>query len=134
MRFLGWSVVVAAALLAPTLQAEPLAAQAAQASEAVDRQKPGAARELPAYTTKKGYAACTSRKALIKLVTHIANEETEAHRAMVNDTSSGCFLLKPGVEVRPVGYNEYFVELRPAGMKGTIFTIREAIEPKKRST
>jgi hypothetical protein len=80
------------------------------------------------YRTVPGFVACRSAANLARLLEHVAREELDEQRAMISDTTSGCFRLRGGVAVTPLGFNDFVVEVRPAGMRGTLFTVIEAVE------
>jgi hypothetical protein len=107
-----------------TLSVEPVEAQATRGERAA-----AVVSDTSAFRTVPGYVACTTAAKLSKLIEHVAREDRAAQRAMLADSTSGCFALRGGLAVTPVGHNEFVVELRPAGMRGTIFTVVEAVEP-----
>ena len=78
--------------------------------------------------TVSGYAACTSLPKFHEMMGHVAAEETEAYRAMLEDSGSGCFMLKGDVDVVLVRGTPTFVEIRPPGTESTVWTVPEALD------
>ncbi|CAN5809244.1 hypothetical protein BH23GEM8_BH23GEM8_21040 [soil metagenome] len=117
-------ILVALPASVTTLSVQPVEAQATRGGRAA-----AVVNDTSAFRTVSGYVACTTAAKLSKLIEHVAREERAAQQAMLSDSTSGCFALRGGLTVTPVGHNEFIVELRPAGMRGTIFTVVEAVEP-----
>jgi hypothetical protein len=125
MRIIYLPVILAAlAVSAATSRVQPLEAQATRGDRAA-----AVVNDTSAFRTVSGYVACTTAARLSKLIEHVARADRAAQQAMLSDSTSGCFALRGGLAVTPVGHNEFIVELRPAGMRGTIFTVVEAVEP-----
>ena len=102
---------------------EPAGPEASAGDTAAVRRRSGrAARTVP------GYAACTSLPRFHEMMGHVAAEETEAYRAMLEDSGSGCFVLKGDVDVVLVRGTPTFVEIRPPGAESTVWTVPEALD------
>jgi hypothetical protein len=87
------------------------------------------AREGGVHRTRAGFAACQQKERFHEMMEYVAREESEAYRAFVADSTSGCFPLADGVEVEVVERNPTFVAIQPVGTATSVWTVAEAVEP-----
>lgn len=79
------------------------------------------------FVTQSGYAACQEESRFHEMMKHIAEQESDAYRAMLADSASGCFPLAGDVEVEVLTWNITYAEIRPVGTSTSVWTVAEAV-------
>lgn len=88
---------------------------------------PSAEQPQPTHLTTSGYAACFARNDFHHMMTLIAEGDTLAYRALLEDRKA-CFPLKGGIRVVVMEGYGTFVEVLPVALRRTIWTVPEALE------
>jgi hypothetical protein len=80
------------------------------------------------FVTQPGYAACQEEDRFHEMVRYIAEQQSEAYRALLEDSTSGCFPLNGGVEVEVLTWNVTWAEIQPVGTSTSVWTVGEAVQ------
>lgn len=78
------------------------------------------------YTTTGRYMAATSKASIKRVVKFASAKDNRALQAMVN--SGQAAQLRAGVPVYIESSSWGLIEIRPVGMAGTVWTVREAVK------
>lgn len=82
------------------------------------------------WFTTRGHIACIDRPKLDVIIALVAAQDSETLGRILSASQEECFRLRPGLVVTVASIardNEYIIEVRPEGMQGTIWLVREAV-------
>jgi hypothetical protein len=85
--------------------------------------------------TTAGRAACFTEQRFHEFMAHVALGRSDSVAAILGDPeNSGCFMLRGGVGVVVVRDFPTHAEVRPDGVEGTVWTVRETLAPADRDS
>lgn len=80
------------------------------------------------YSTR-GHVSCTDQASLEVIIALVANDQRDVLNQILSAPPEQCFRLRPGLRLTVVSITEGkdVIEVRPDGMDGTIWLIKEAL-------
>lgn len=82
------------------------------------------------WFTTRGHIACIDRPKLDIIIGLVAAEDSGTLGRILSASQEECFRLRPGLVVTVASIardNEHILEVRPEGMQGTIWLVRQAV-------
>ncbi|MFN2316990.1 MAG: hypothetical protein ABR551_02490 [Gemmatimonadales bacterium] len=80
------------------------------------------------YSTR-GHVSCTDQASLEVIIALVANDQQDVLNQILSAPPEQCFRLRPALQLTVVSISEGkdVIEVRPDGMEGTIWVIKEAL-------
>jgi hypothetical protein len=82
------------------------------------------------WFSTRGHVACTDRGKLEAIIALVVAEDRETLGRILSAPPEDCFRLRPGLSVTVASFaegNAEVIEVRPEGMEGTIWVVRQAL-------